>query len=95
MKKVDKMITKAIEMTDGKCVDVFAYVKNGTDGDVTLGYEIHGGDELFTMCYAWINPEDPGDVPSMDFDNREEALGSRYGEVYKEMIAVAGRELRK
>lgn len=95
MKKVEKMITKVCETTDGKCADMYAYVTDETCGEITLGCEIGGNDEIFTLCYAWISPEDPEDVPSTTFDSREEALESEYSEVYKEMIAAAEKELAK
>ena len=95
MKKVNEMITKVLNTEDGKCVDVFAYVEDETYGEVTLGYELNGKDEVITMCYGRINTEDPGDVPSKEFADRAEAAESEYGEAFGEMFAVAEKEAAK
>ena len=93
MKKSTEIITRVGNTVEGKYVDVFAYVEDETNGEVTLGYELGGKGEKAMMCYGRIDPDDPGDVPSRDFKNLEEALGSEYGEVFKEMMNVAEREL--
>ena len=95
MEKIGKIITKVLDTTEGKCADVFAYAKNPTGEEVTLGYELCGNNEKFMMCYGRISPEDPGDVPSKTFENSNEALGSEYGGLFAEMAAVAKKALDK
>lgn len=91
MKKIEEMITKTCETTEGKCVDVYAYVKDDECGEVTLGYELCGSDKKAVMCYGRIDPDDPGDVPSRTFESAKEAAESEYGEAFELMFDVADK----
>lgn len=90
---IEKVVTNVFDTNNGKCADVFAYVKSEKDGYVTVGCSRGAGEEVFTMCYAWIDPEDPGDAPSRTFKDKEDAVKSEYGDVFEKVFDIASKAL--
>jgi len=64
------------------CVDIFAYAKGDGEGTVTIGCEL-GEDEKMCVYDGVVNTEDPGEGPMEEYNNREDALVSKYGSMFK------------
>ena len=93
MKKINEVITKVCDTANGKSVDVYAYVEDAEYGEVTLGYELRSDGDMAVMSYGRISTEDPGDVPSREFESRQEAAASAYGECFEVMFDVAEKAM--
>lgn len=91
MKKANEITAKVLDTANGKFVDVLAHVEDEEYGEVTLGYELGGEGEKFVISYGRINAEDPGDVPSEEFADRNAVAESEYAEVFEEMYDIAAR----
>jgi len=90
MSKVTEITAKVNELAGGeKCVDVFAYAKDGQFGEITVAYELCGADEQILVYDGRINTNDPGEGPLEEYGSREEAIGSERGECFRVVFDLA------
>lgn len=85
MKKIEELNAKV----NGNVVDVFAVAKDDEFGEVTLAYELFGGNESIFVYAGRINREDPGEGPYDEYGSRDEAIASKYGHSFSAVFAAA------
>ena len=72
-----------------KCVEIFAFAKDENDNAVTICCEMTGDEHLIFVYDGEINTSDPGEGPTEEYANREEALASEYGDLFKAVFDMA------
>lgn len=73
---------------NGFGVTVIAYADSEKYGEATLAVFV-GEDERLCVYGERINPVDPGEGPLDEYEDRDEALASEYGEAFKPLVALA------
>lgn len=91
MNNIYEINAKVIEVNGGNCVDVFAFSKDEEYNEVTLAYERCGTDEQIYVYAGRVNTEVPGWGTIEDYADREEAVGGRFGEVFRVVFDVADK----
>ena len=70
-----------------KCIEIFAFA-NGED-DCTIAYELTGDEEKMFVYNGAVNTEDPGEGPMEEYETREEAIQSEYGNLFGTVFTLA------
>lgn len=82
--KLEANVSDVMHQGNGtKNIEIYAFARDENNSEATLTYEMVGNEEQMFVYDGVINTEDPGEGPAEEYANRQEALSSEYGNLFK------------